>query len=107
MWLESEGDGGGAFALGVRRTAIPGIGEQPRWLGNQHLAFEARGTWFDELVGRSCLPIRGDSVAEPVAFGEVAVGQGLPEFFGRGLDIGGVDEFRFTHRASPVASSTR
>ena len=56
---------------------------------------------------RTGLPVGGERAVHPVAAGEVPVGQGMPELLRRGLDVGGVDEFRLTHHASPVSVSTR
>src|SRR5258708_8942424 len=53
---------------------------------------------------RSGLPVRPQPRGKPVALGEIAVGQRVPEFFRRGLDIGDIDKFRKNSRSEEHTS---
>src|SRR5579859_946720 len=101
--LDVEGDARGALAARALLHHVPAIGELSRWIRDEHLAFDGALAVLGEMKRRSRLPVRRGAVAEPVAFGEVAVGQRMPQFLGRRLDIGGVDEFRLAHRTPPTA----
>src|SRR5882724_6626206 len=89
--LDVEGDARHALLLRICRAGVPGVGE-PFWrIRFQHLAFDARRALPGEPVGRADFPVGRYAMAEPVALGEVTVGQRMPELFGGGVDIGGVD----------------
>src|SRR5689334_593365 len=96
-----------AFASRLVLAVVPAVGEAPRRIRNQHLALDHRFSLVHEAIWRAWLPVGGEAMTEPVALGEVSVGQGLPELLRRRLDIGDVDVLKFTHRASPVAFSIR